>query len=272
MFTLKSVKVLNQLLGPIVRINPEELHCNDPDFAEEIAPASTARVRDRHKHFLKSFPGPAKVATATTQEHELHRLRKNAVSRFFSRAQMLRLEPEVHAMAQKMCDKILMYAGKGPVEMIHVFGCFTGDTISQYAYGKPFGLLDQDGWLPNLKPALEAISRTQYLFRFVPVLSHLVAFAPYLGKFMGDDVAGLMKYMHETIPDLIIKAKRDPAKGRIFTELLESSLPEEEKTLFRLSGEGFSLIGAGTESPAVSAKSNIIFTYYPKAYGHDCLS
>jgi hypothetical protein len=48
-------EVLNRVLGPIVRINPEELHCNDPDFADEIAPASTARIRDRHRHFLKSF-------------------------------------------------------------------------------------------------------------------------------------------------------------------------------------------------------------------------
>lgn len=256
-----SQEVLNRLLGPIVRINPEELHCDDPDFADEIAPASTARVRDRPRHFLKSFVGPAKGATAATREHELHRRRKNAVSRFFSRAHMLQLEPEIHAMAQKMCDKILMCAGKGPVEMIHVFGCFAADTISQYAYGMPFGFLDQEGWLPNLKPGLEAISRTVYLLRFIPVLRYSVAIAPYLGKFMGANIARLMKDMHETIPDLIVKAKKEPAKGRVFTELLESSLPEEEKTVYRLSGEGFSLIAAGTESPAVSAKSNFIGTY-----------
>jgi cytochrome P450 len=254
-----EIKRMHERYGPIVRINPEELHCNDPDFADEIAPASTARVRDRHKHFLKSFAGPAKVATAVTQEHELHRRRKSAVSRFFSRAQILRLEPEILAMAQKMCDKILMCAGEGPVEMIHAFSCFAADTISQYAYGAPFGFLDQDRWLPNLKPALESISGTVYLFRFVPLLRHSVAFAPYLGKFMGVNIAQLMKYMHETIPNLVTKAKKDPAKGRIFTELLNSSLPKEEKTLYRLSGEGFSLIAAGSESPA---NTLVVITYF----------
>jgi hypothetical protein len=57
----------------------------------------------------------------------------------------------------------------------------------------------------------------------------LVTFAPYMSKFMGANIARLMTDMYETIPGVIMKVKKDPAKGRIFTELLDSSLPEEEK-------------------------------------------
>ena len=66
-------------------------------------------------------------------------MRRAAISRFFSRQQMLRLEPEVHALAQQLCDKLLSWAGRGPIPMIHAFNCFTSDTISQYAYGEKLG-------------------------------------------------------------------------------------------------------------------------------------
>ena len=126
-------------LGPIVRINPEELHCNDPAFTDEIYPSSSSRVRDRHLHFTNALAGALEKSTFGTRDHETHRARRNAISRFFSRQQMLRLEPEVHALAQQLCDKLLSWAGKGPIPMIHAFNCFTSDTISQYAYGEKLG-------------------------------------------------------------------------------------------------------------------------------------
>lgn len=63
--------------------------------------------------------------------------------------------------------------------------------------------------------------------------------------------------MLETLPSHVCRAiDGDPtAEGRIFAQLLESTLPESEKTLDRLSMEAFSLTGAGTETTAVGAIS-----------------
>ncbi|KAI0000250.1 cytochrome P450 [Xylariaceae sp. FL0662B] len=254
-----EIRKMHEKYGPIVRINPEELHCNDPDFAEEIYPSTASRIRDKHYHFLNSLAGPIETAAFGTREHEIHRRRRNAISRFFSRQQMLRLEPEINAMAQKMCDKLLLFAGKGPIEMVQVFNCFTADTISQYAYGTTFGFLDQEEWTPNFKAAFEAFVKSTYLFRFVPIMRNVVRIAPYLAKYMGDDIARLMKEMNETIPGHITKAQQDRTRGRIFTELIDSSLPDEDKTIYRLSGEGWSLISAGTETTAATLST---ITYY----------
>lgn len=53
-----------------MRINPDELHCDDYDFAEEIYPSVTNRIRDKHPHFLNGFAGNLTVSTFLSRDHE----------------------------------------------------------------------------------------------------------------------------------------------------------------------------------------------------------
>ena len=115
--------------------------------------------------------------------------------------------------------------------------------------------MDQEYWVPNFKAAYEAFSQTVYMFRFIPQLRYLVSFTPYLTNYISDDIARWMNQMNVVIPGHIRKAQQDRAKGRIFKELLDSSLPESEKTITRLAGEGTSLMSAGTETTAVSPRT-----------------
>lgn len=43
--------------GPIVRINPDEVHCTDPNFIDEIYPAS-GRKRNKPYWHVKNLVGP----------------------------------------------------------------------------------------------------------------------------------------------------------------------------------------------------------------------
>ncbi|KAI1856628.1 hypothetical protein JX265_011587 [Neoarthrinium moseri] len=127
----------------------------------------------------------------------MHRMRRAPINRFLSRAQMLKLEAEVHEFTQRMCDKMLRTWG--PFDVKEVYNCYTADIISQYAFG--------------------------------------------------DDMKALMNELNITIPGQIQRALDKKESGRMFTDLIESDqLPEAEKTIFRLSGEGSTILAAG-ESP-----------------------
>jgi hypothetical protein len=105
---------------------------------------------------------------------------------------------------------------------------------------------------------MSAFLNTSYIFRFFPWIRSLVNVAPFLAPYMTGDIGILMKEMYINTPKRILQARKDYEAGvvrnrpSIFTDILSSSLPEHEKTVDRLAGEGFSLTGAGTETTAVS--------------------
>lgn len=107
-----------------MRISPEELHCNDPQFIDEIY-ASAGRIRDKSQHFLSANSGPIAQTTFGTKEHEVHRMRRAAVNKSFSRGQMKKLEPEIHTLAQQLCDKLLAWIKEEPLDLAMAFSCYT---------------------------------------------------------------------------------------------------------------------------------------------------
>ena len=69
---------------------------------------------------------------------------------------------------------------------------------------------------------------------------------------MGDDMKNLMHQLQVTIPGHIQKAIDNKENGRIFADLMANDqMPDAEKTIYRLSGEGFNILVAGTETTAV---------------------
>lgn len=116
------------------------------------------------------------------------------------------------------------------------------------------GFVAQDGWDKDFKVALEAFTQSIYILRFVPALRRLADIGPYMQDYMPEHMGNLFKEQTVAMPRRIRKAVEGHAhsKGRVFADLLDSNLPDSEKTEYRLSGEGFSFTTAGTETTAVS--------------------
>ncbi|KAF2036389.1 putative cytochrome P450 [Setomelanomma holmii] len=253
------IRQMHGTYGPLVRISPNELHCNDAAFVDEVY-ASAGRKRDKQAHYLGVLAGPTTNSAFGTIDHDLHRVRRNAMNKFFSRAQITRLEPEMLKLTKLLCDKLL-----SPFNVTTAYSCFSSDMISTYCFGEPLGFIEQDGWEPNFREPMSAFLNTSYLFRFFPWVRGLVNVAPFLAPYLSGDIGILMKEMYINTPTRIRQAREDHEAGimrerpSVFTDILASSLPEHEKTVDRLSGEGFSLTGAGTETTAWTLS---VITFY----------
>lgn len=115
------------------------------------------------------------------------------------------------------------------------------------------GFIDQDGWEPNFTTWVKSFFKSAYTMRYVAPARILAQFAPLFANYMGENLRAVTRQIAVVIPRYIQKALDNPENGRVFAELMESQmLPEEEKSMYRLSGEGFNLLAAGTETTAVS--------------------
>ncbi|KAI9641437.1 hypothetical protein NHQ30_010244 [Ciborinia camelliae] len=85
-----EIKRMHEEYGPIVRINPYELHIDDLEYYDELYAGST-RKREKYLWFVSSGGSPG--SSFETIAHDLHRLRRNAVNPFFSKRSITAMEP-----------------------------------------------------------------------------------------------------------------------------------------------------------------------------------
>ena len=189
-----------------------------------------------------------------TADHDLHRLRRIPVAKFFSRSMIARLEPEIQTLAQKLCDKLLRESGQKPFDITMAYSCFTSDAISGYSFGENFGFLNQDGWYPNFREPLAALLAPVFIFRFFPFLKASAGFGKYLVNYMPPSTALMVRTLQIDLPEKMRQAKAEIDAGikydrpTVFGTILESDLATWEKEPQRLADEAAGVIGAGTET------------------------
>lgn len=189
-----------------------------------------------------------------TADHDLHRLRRIPVAKFFSRSMIARLEPDVEKLAQKLCDKLLRESGQKPFDLTMAYSCFTADAISGYSFGESFGFLDQDSWYPNFREPLAAMLSPVFVFRFFPFLKASAAMGKYLVDYMPPSTALMVRTLQIDMPEKMRKARADLDAGitydrpTVFGTILDSDLVSLEKEPQRLADEAAGVIGAGTET------------------------
>uniref|UniRef100_L2G406 Cytochrome p450 n=1 Tax=Colletotrichum fructicola (strain Nara gc5) TaxID=1213859 RepID=L2G406_COLFN len=251
-----EIKRMHELYGPVIRINPDEVHCSDPNFINTLY-ATGGKRRNKSSLFVAGFPSDLQLGGFGTLDHDHHRSRKSAASRHFSRAQIQRLERMVHAAAQRLCDKFLAHRGHGPFDVAAAYSCYAADIISEYCFGEPFGFLHQPGWDPNFREAVYAMFHLIHIMRHFPFVVWLVDRVPMSVINAVSENAGALAYHSKVkLPMLVRQAKAaydagvQMSQNTVLFSLLSSNLPAEEKTIERLSGEANVFLAAGTETTA----------------------
>ncbi|KAI8624134.1 benzoate 4-monooxygenase cytochrome P450 [Xylariaceae sp. FL1651] len=162
-----EIEEMHRRYGPIIRINPQELHVYDPSFFDTIY--SGKGKWEKPPFMVRSID--LGMSTFGTLDHDVHRLRRSSLNRFFSKQKVNALQSVIQDLANKLCDKLESYCNTGtPIDFECAFSDFTLDAIAEYIVDSKLGLVERKE-LDNL---------FRKTFRGLGEFGHLVKIAPWL--------------------------------------------------------------------------------------------
>ncbi|KAF4236360.1 hypothetical protein CNMCM6805_005849 [Aspergillus fumigatiaffinis] len=249
-----EVEKMHERYGPIVRINPRQVHINDPNFYEEIYAGSKAK-RDKDTSYPPRLS--ASLSVISTIAHDHHRLRRSVINQFFSKKSVVGLEPIIQQKTDKLAEKLKQWATKGEVlKFEYALSALTADVITHYCYGTSYRYLDDQFPENDLRDAFGNLFVLNHLLYFFPILCTLLNNIPHRLMQLVNPKASVMAALRSRITQQsreTLQKKRGVTREHretIFDALLDPNLPPSEKTLARLSEEGLIILGAGSETTA----------------------
>lgn len=272
---------LHQKYGPIIRRSPDELSVEDPDWFDVLFVAGR---RDKWSRQGKDSNG----SVQSTLSRTLHKKRRGALTRFFSKRSILDLEPSIKAKVEKLSAGVEKnFLNTGAILNASVaFVALTLDTITDYCFDQSFGCLDKSDFAPEWRKTFWD------MFENIPLLKNWTFFAnllflvppvvvrmtnPSLTQFFVLEKANRQKVAEickEWNEDQIQKTKLSDAgldaprkdglsnkkkKRTIFYDIMDSAvLPPEEKTPQRMAEEAFGMVVAGGDTTG-RAMANLLY-------------
>lgn len=113
-----KIQELHKIYGPVIRINPYELHISDPDFVDTIyASAASGLKRDKWEWAHRYLGVPDSSLATWTHDH--HRLRRTALNPFFSTTSVRTLQPVLDKIVNRMMERFHEYQGNGDVMIVN---------------------------------------------------------------------------------------------------------------------------------------------------------
>ncbi|CAL8578962.1 hypothetical protein XPA_004726 [Xanthoria parietina] len=250
----RQIAQMHEQYGPIVRINPGELHIQDSEFYDQLY---------RRENKLDKFPGQTKMFGMpgiffTMETHELHRQRRAPYSLFFSRKAISDMSQLITDRLDALCRR-LRDSEKQRVPMPLGLGyvALTTDIISSYALADCYHLLERDDLgrsyhdlFLGFIQSCHFIKHLTFIFNMMqalpdPVILWLrpsLRLAMQLMKKMQSDIQA-------TIEELSSSKTHEPKPG-LFSTILQSNLSPQDRTAERIAREAMSLLIAGSETTA----------------------
>ncbi|GAP91778.1 putative cytochrome P450 [Rosellinia necatrix] len=249
------IKELHSRYGPIVRINPDEVHIDDPNFYSKLY-----NNRDGHDKpgYLKwRFGSPHTLFS--TPEHSIHRMRRAAQDPFFSRGKVLEFAPQMRAIVDRMCDRLSddFLDRDRYINLGDMFTSYVADITTLYAFDRDFRYLEDPDFVPPFVKAIRGFKSIAQPFAQFPWLAKLMSMMPdSVVCFLQPSMSVILAFK-DHIDSLIRDARHEflmaaekPRSSRrtIIHGVLGSNLPQEELSSTILRDQAVGLIGAGIAS------------------------
>ncbi|KAJ2988862.1 hypothetical protein NUW58_g3760 [Xylaria curta] len=243
------IEEMHKRYGPIIRINPQELHVYDPTFYDSVY--SGNGKWSKPPYMVRSMdPG---FSAFGTLDHDHHRLRRDALNKFFSKQKVNSLQHVIQDLANKLCDKLEKYSNTGiPIDFEGAFGDFTLDAIAEYTIDSKLGLIDREGFTSDLRKTFRGLGEFGHLVKALPILTtvfnnlprwFVLAANPNIKVLLDwdDTCLSIAHNLLRTNPD---ETKEHPT---VLREIIaDPDLGPSEKTPKRLMFEAKTILNAGT--------------------------
>ncbi|KAL2849261.1 cytochrome P450 [Aspergillus pseudoustus] len=265
----REIEKMHQRYGPVVRINPFELHVQDPDFYPVLY---TGPTRRRHKWPWAARMFGNSTSAFSTVAHDHHRVRRAALNPLFSRTAIQRMTPQIQGRFEQLCqrlDEICRFPRV--VDLGLAFTVFAADVITEYCFGRTLDLVHSPDFAADWVEMVAAPSELGHLVKQCPWIVPMFRRLPRsLVRVIAPGVALLYEIqdrMSRQIQPLADRKQshQSPKSSTVFDTLLSGDLPPAEKAVQRLKGEGQTLIGAGTLTTGNALKT-IVFHVQDNPY------
>lgn len=113
----------------MIRINPYEVHFSDSEFYDTIYVGNSAgRKVDKWPFSARLFGNPGSSVGTTPHDH--HKLRRSALTSYFSKSAIRKLEPLLYENLDRLMDQFKKYREAGEIlNLSNMLAGFAGDVI-----------------------------------------------------------------------------------------------------------------------------------------------
>ncbi|KAL6245379.1 hypothetical protein RBB50_007378 [Rhinocladiella similis] len=259
-----KIRSMHEQYGPIVRINPEEVHIQDPKYYDQVYSGPTHK-RNKWTFFTNQSGLPQ--SAFGTPDHNLHRMRRGAMNPYFSKAKVRVLQSRIESSLSNLLVRFSEFQESGkPMTISLAYAALTNDIVMEYAFARSDNRLLAQDFDPSFKEAGEAGAKLGHFVKQMPWILTLMKVMPDSVQIALNPVMASYIRLNQDIIKHVseINSHRDDPDSKyqsqttIFHAILQGDLPESEKSPDRLWQDGQVVVIAGTLTTA-AALSEITF-------------
>jgi hypothetical protein len=162
-------------LGPIVRINPFELHIRDQEYYDALY-AGSSQKRDKWAWSAKMFGNSASIFG--TLPHDHHRIRRQALNPYFSKRSVAKLEPMIRRVVENLCRRLRERKEAGEVvNLRHAYAALTMDIITEYSFSNSYECLNAPDFAYQWPEIIDDVSENSHMNKqfgwFLPLMKKM---------------------------------------------------------------------------------------------------
>ncbi|KAI1817386.1 cytochrome P450 [Poronia punctata] len=261
-----KIMELHEKYGPIIRITPWELHISDPDFYDTIYPgASSTRRTEKYWNLVRYFG--LDLCLFSTIDHDLHKLRRGALSSLFGMNVVRSLQPVIQERVDAVMRRLAEYREKEKVvNANNMFAALTNDIVETYCFARCHHRIEHPDFDPQSREASFKGATSVHIMKHVWWVYTVISYLPIsLVKALHTGAGLYMEQKKESREEVqkIVDGENEDWRGQkqptIFRTVLDAKLPAHERSVDRMADDAQMTIMAGTLTTAMTSETMLFW-------------